>query len=299
MLGTSVSPSPRAQYLLNIVATTTKDGLKEFAALPSRANCHFDWLLPTVLNLNDTGKVKNLDINIPPMFVDDGEGAKTKDFAPPSVDEEAVDKQLNYVYEYLHETQMPSKIVSSALDKEYIDLTEEPQPEFTLNADSDRNFVGTAYHKLYQYLPFDATVEQIEETVAELVASGKIEQRFAEQIDVKLVYDTLHNPELLALIDGGKVYHEIPFMLYAPYSDLDKDKTFRDEVMLQGVIDLLVIKENSAVVLDFKYTSRSALVEKRYKLQLNSYKLAVERIMGIHDVETYVLSIADNKLIKM
>ena len=291
----------RAKFVLNIVATASEEDLVEFPTLPNRANSHFDWLLPTVLQLNDTGKIKGLDINVPPTFADEPKQREEYAFddADGLVDASAIEERLRYVYPYKNETQMPSKIVSSALDKEYIDTTDEPQPEFTLNANADRNFVGTAYHKLYQYVSYDATVEQIRQTLDELVAGGKIERKFAEQVDVNLVYETLHNPELLALLDGGKVYHEIPFMLYAPYSELTEDNRFRDEVMLQGVIDLLVIKRNCAVVIDFKYTSHSELVEKRYKLQLKSYKLAVDRIMGIKNVETYVLSIADNKLIKM
>ncbi|MCH5159376.1 MAG: UvrD-helicase domain-containing protein [Clostridiales bacterium] len=290
----------RAKYLLNIVATVSEADLKAFPTLPNRASSHLDWLLPTVLELRDTDKVKGLDINIPPTFDEQSPQEKNVELIDKTkVDAASIERQLSYVYQYRNETQMPSKIVSSALDKEYIDLTDEPREEFTLSADNDRNFVGTAYHKLYQYVSYDATVEQIRQTLDELVASGKVEQRFAEQIDVDLVFETLHNQELLALLDGGKVYHEIPFMLSAPYSQVAKDKRFNDEVMLQGVIDLLVIKKDSAVVIDFKYTSRSDLVEERYTMQLNSYKLAVERIMGIADVETYVLSIADNKLIKM
>ena len=291
----------RAKFALNIVGTVTESDLKSFPKLPNRALSHLDWLLPTINDLQSSGKVLNgLDINVPPIFEEGATLEAVEDYLCEQLtDVTEIERQLSYVYPFAKETLMPSKIVSSALDKEYIDLTDEPQAEFTLNANNDANFVGTAYHKLYQYVPYGANVEQIQQTVAELVASGKIEQRFAEKIDVQLVCDTLHNPALTALLAEGKVYHEIPFMLNVPYSEVAKDKRFDDEVMLQGVIDLLVIKQDCAVVIDFKYTSRSDLVEERYTMQLNSYRLAVERITGISNVETYVLSIADNKLIKM
>ena len=69
--------------------------------------------------------------------------------------------------------------------------------------------------------------------------------------------------------------------------------------MLQGVIDLLVVADNHAIVVDYKYTSHRDGVKKRYRAQLNSYRLAVEKIFGIADVDCYILSIADNKLVKM
>ena len=290
----------RAKFVLNIVGTVSEEELKALPKLPTRAQSPIDWLLPTVNELHACGKTNGFELNVIDSLGNVRKKKKKENlFCEQLTDAAAIEQQLSYVYPYQNEMQMPSKIVSSALDKEYVDLTDEPQAEFTLNADADRNFVGTAYHKLYQYLPLNATAEQIKQTVDELVASGKIEQRFAEKIDVQLVLDTLSNPQLVALLEDGKVYHEIPFMLYVPYSQVAKDKRFSDEVMLQGVIDLLVVRKNSAVVIDFKYTGRSDLVEERYAMQLNSYKLAVEQICGITDVETYVLSIADNKIIKI
>ena len=293
----------RAKFVLNVVATVTPTQLAALPKLPTKAIAPLDWLLLVTKDMMSKQQLPpGLEINEHKEIVHGEETPSPQDLKCeqlPKSAEAKILQQLSYVYPHLRDTQMPSKIVSSALDKEYVDLTDEPQAEFTLNANADRSHVGTAYHKVYQYVPLNATVAQIEQTVAELVASGKIEQRFASEIDVQLVFDTLNNPQLASLLGGGKVYHEIPFMLNAPYSQLAKDKRFNDEVMLQGVIDLLVLREDKAVVIDFKYTSRSDLVEERYQMQLASYKLAVQKICGITDVETYVLSIADNKLIKM
>ena len=50
--------------------------------------------------------------------------------------------------------------------------------------------------------------------------------------------------------------------------------------------------------MDFKFTKRPDMLEKNYALQLKAYGLAVNKILGL-SVETYVLSIDDNKLIKI
>ena len=288
----------RPQYLLNIVATCSEEDLKSFSTLPSRANSHFDWLLPTVMELRDTDKVKNLDINIPPIF-ENGDEKSTDDLVNDAeVDVAEIEKNLNYKYEYINETTLPTKLVSSALDKEYIASSEEPIAEVVLVNDADRNFVGTAYHKVFQYAPLDASVEKIQDVITTLVSNDIIKDEHAKFVDAQKVYDVLHET-LRNLLDGGDVYHELPFMLSAPYSDLTGEIGYKDEVMLQGVIDLLIIKQDCAVVVDFKYTAHSDVIDEKYKWQLNSYKLAVERIMNINKVETYVLSIADKKLIKM
>lgn len=194
---------------------------------------------------------------------------------------------------------MPTKVVSSALDKEYVYGEDDEQAITAICDDADRNFVGTAYHKVYQYVNYNADKRQIADTVEGLVLGGVIERRFADKLDIDLVYRTLNNPELKRLLSVGTIYHELPFMLYVPYDKVSKDKRYTDNVMLQGVIDLLVIDGNKATVIDFKYTSHSDRVQANYSAQLNSYRLAVEQICGITDVRCYVLSIADNKLINM
>ena len=297
----------RAKFALDVVATVSKKQLQSLPKLPTKAASMLDWLYLATQSMMTTDTLTHgLQIEEHKEIVqDESKPSPLSLKCKQDNNAKAIEEKISYVYHKIGEIEMPSKIVSSALDKEYVDKTDEEQSEQTnpsehvLNVNNDRNLVGTAYHKVLQYAPFGASVEQIVQTVDELAASGKIEQRFAEQIDVQLVYDTLHNPQLLALIEGGEIHHEIPFMLNVKYSDVAKDKRFSDEVMLQGVIDLLIVKQTKAVVVDFKYTGRSDLVEERYTAQLNSYKLAVERICGITDVETYVLSIADGKLIKI
>ena len=288
----------RAKYVLHVVGTVTNRQLTAMPKLPSSARTHLDRLLPTVKQYAE--KMENgVEVNIIDSLTEEEERARESNLCRQTVSLQELERSLSFEYKYAAETRMPSKIVSSALDKEYLDVTEEPRAEQVLNVNNDRNFVGTAYHKVYQYVNYDATKEQILETVSQLVHEGKIEQKFAEQLDAQLIYDTLNNPVLKQIISSGKVYHEIPFMLYVPYDKVAKDKRFSDEVMLQGVIDLLVVDGDRATVIDFKYTSRSDLVEQNYTAQLNSYRLAVKQICGIDKVDCFVLSIADNKLITM
>lgn len=291
----------RAKFALNIVGTISDRQFRALPKLPTRAMNHLDWLLaPVKEQMNLPKCVDGLEINLIDDLVDNQDVQERENYlCEQTVDVEEIKSKLSYEYKYARETRMPSKVVSSALDKEYIDVTDEPQPEYTLNVNNDRNFVGTAYHKVLQYVNYTADVGEIATLIDSLARDGKIEQRFAEKLDVELIHRVLNNPDLQKLLKRGKVYHEIPFMLNVPYDQVAKDKRFSDEVMLQGVIDLLVIDGNKAVVIDFKYTSHSDRVEENYTAQLNSYKLAVQRICGINNVSAYVLSIEDNKLIKM
>lgn len=297
----------RAKYALVLVASATTNQLNAMPKQARDATSHLDLLLTSlkqsgIVPAKPEGgtlfKSSKLEVQVLSEVSSEVEKeALTDRLLNQETDEQAIFDKLNYKYPYEGQRYMPIKVVSSALDKAYIDLHE--QPEATFVQDDDRNFVGTAYHKVYQYVDYNADVKQIKQTIVALVANEQIEQRFADKLDIALIYRTLNNPKLKEILSSGTVYHELPFMLYAPYNQVAANGEYHDEVMLQGVIDLLVISDDKAAVIDFKYTSRSDRVKDNYTAQLNSYKLAVNKICGIQNVDCYVLSIADNKLIKM
>lgn len=289
----------RAKYVLAMTGVVDEKDLTAAPKMAQKARSNLEWILDALKKKYKTVRditESNLSLNIV-REIPLAEQTEEQYLCKQSTDEQSALENLDYVYPYEAQKDMPSKVVSSQLDKEYLDVSD--SYEHTIYAESDRNFVGTAYHKVYQYVDYTANKAQIKQTIDGLVHEGKIERRYADKLDVDLIFSTLNNAELAKLLQEGAVYHEIPFMLLAPYDLLSVDKRFSDDTMLQGVIDLLVIGKEEATVIDFKYTAHSDKIETNYAAQLNSYKLAVQRICGIEKVSCYVLSIADNKLIKI
>ncbi|MCM1042719.1 MAG: UvrD-helicase domain-containing protein [Corallococcus sp.] len=209
--------------------------------------------------------------------------------------------KMNYVYSFASEKEIPTKVVSSALDKMYLDLTEEPPSaviadDFNKRGDDTNRKLGIYYHKVYETVDYDADLPAIKSHIQSLADAGKIESEYAPLLDADLIYATLHNQQLRKLMNGN-VYHELPFMLNCEFDEIVGGK--RGKTILQGVIDLLVINQDKATVVDFKYTYASDNLEERYAKQLSSYGYAVRNITDIQNVECYVLSIADNKLVKI
>ena len=288
----------RPKFVLDIFATVGPKTLEKLPVEPKSANSYLDWLVYVLKNSASVNDFPQNDIVVEVMEqAEEADKIEQVLLCEQSTDSQSILSALNYRYPFANQTAMPTKIVSSALDKQYFD--DEESHTAPVIVQDDKNKIGTAYHTVYQFVDYNAGIEQIAQTISQLVESGKMEEQYADQLDVNLIYQTLQNPELKAILSSGKVYHEIPFMLYAPYDQLAKDKRFSDKVILQGVIDLLVIDGDKATVVDFKFTSRSDKVADRYPYQLNSYKLAVKHICGIDNVDAFVLSIADNKLIKM
>lgn len=326
----------RAKYLLNVVGNVTEKQLTDLPKQPDKAMSHMDWIVSMLVSkYNPLEKNGNkLKVVVNRDMPQDSETAIVDRMCPQYDNVDKVLMQMNYVYPYLNQTGMPLKVVSSALDKEALALLEQSDveeeqveevlvddylPEGTTKAavkdaskkspykptqksmdeQAERNKVGTAYHKVLQYLPLDATEADVKALIERLVAEEKTEQRYADGVDVASVCAVVNKPEYKQIVTSGQAYRELPFMLFVPYDKLVEGSRYTDKVMLQGVIDLLVVEKNHAIVVDYKYTRNSEGLRERYRAQLNSYRLAVEEIFGITDVDCYILSIADNKLVKM
>ncbi len=159
--------------------------------------------------------------------------------------------------------------------------------------------IGTAYHKILQTCSFGTTAEDVTKQIDALVQNTSIEQDVAKRLSADVVANVLNNKDLQHLLEGCTIYKELPFMLSVPFNKLIPQSSFTDEIILQGVIDLLAVKDNKAIVVDYKFTTHIDLVKQNYSKQLDSYRIAVNQILGISDIECYILSISDNKLIKI
>ena len=121
---------------------------------------------------------------------------------------------------------------------------------------------------------------------------------FWEHIDEKKL---LENIQILRpLCKGGKIFKEKEFVLKEKICNLTESK-LDDEIMVQGVVDLFVVKDGKVILVDYKYSnSRNPeyLIE-TYKNQLKLYKIAIEKAFQIPVVEAYLLSLNSKNLIKV
>ena len=65
------------------------------------------------------------------------------------------------------------------------------------------------------------------------------------------------------------------FIGYGSYNELVADSSIEDKVLVQGVVDLLIEKENEIVLIDYKFSRLpTGILKKKYIEQLNLYKKA-------------------------
>ena len=86
-------------------------------------------------------------------------------------------------------------------------------------------------------------------------------------------------------------------MMYVPYNSV-VESGISDKVLIQGVVDLIIEKENSIVLVDYKFSSLPAnILKEKYQEQLKLYKMAIENAFNKKVDQMFIYSINTGELI--
>ena len=153
----------------------------------------------------------------------------------------------------------------------------------------DPRTVGTAAHLVFENLPLEKKpqAEDVRQVIGKLKNRGALSEQIAALINIEQVlsfFDT--EPGALLFAQGVKVYREYPFTIGISPKDCgftEPGQDMGENIIVQGIIDLLLITPEGMVVVDFKTDNITAAgIEARagiYKKQLRLYSYAVSRIL--------------------
>jgi ATP-dependent helicase/nuclease subunit A len=164
-------------------------------------------------------------------------------------------------------------------------------PHLSLTADISSNYsqlIGTATHLVMQRLDFTTvTPESVRQTIEKLVACNAITKEIADKINVKSI-TAFFDSELGALVKdpASIIYREWPFSFGLPAKHFIKYGTAPDcdeNVIVQGIIDLLIQTTNGLIVIDFKTDNITGAQSQTraavYAPQMNLYALAAKTVL--------------------
>ena len=123
---------------------------------------------------------------------------------------------------------------------------------------------GNAYHRAMQKLDFSNPDFSV------------LSDEDIRLIDKKQVLDAIKNVGEFV----GVTYKEQPFMIKKPAKSIGVEG--EGDVLVQGVIDLLVIDGDNAVVVDYKTGKPHSRFEEGYFKQVNLYGEAVETLLKLN-----------------
>ena len=77
--------------------------------------------------------------------------------------------------------------------------------------------------------------------------------------------------------------------------------TSNEEILIQGVFDLVAIKGDRAILIDYKYSTikNDEDLIKNYKTQMQLYKEAIEKSSNLKVDEVYLINLLQLKCLKL
>ena len=159
--------------------------------------------------------------------------------------------------------------------------------------------IGTAYHSVMQNLKFTETKQEIEEIIKNL-HSKKIIGDEINEIKIDEIWQAKESLKDL-ILNAQKVYKEKQFVMQQNYNKIVKNSDNNTKVIVQGIIDLVVVKDGQAILIDYKTnrTKDTNFLVQSYALQLEIYKQAFEKATNIAINKKFLYSFYLGKLIEV
>lgn len=213
------------------------------------------------------------------------------------LDLSGIQNAIRFCYPYATAVELPSKQTATQRknrfkDQEAAESTDPPprheflwrKPAFVQRASSAEDF-GNAMHAAMQYLDFTKCVsrEAVAGEIQSMVQRELISGQQAELIDAEMLYSFFQTDIGNMLIKGASHVREFKFSVLEDSREF-KTRDYRDQILLQGVVDCALLEPDGITVVDFKtdHVTEDALPQKllQYEPQVQTYASAMEKIYG-------------------
>lgn len=189
---------------------------------------------------------------------------------------------------------------------------EMPVPAFvkekTMDAGHQGAAYGTIWHQVMATIDFAKTGSEAElqDAVADLVEAGKMRTDETGVLNYRRLLaffkSDLGNQMKQAAAEG-RLHREQPFVIRRPACDIFPERTEKDPVLIQGIIDGFYDTEDGIVLMDYKTDSlkpgqEEKLIE-RYQTQMELYRDALEEVFHRKVISCVLYSFSLGKEIRV
>ena len=226
---------------------------------------------------------------------------------------ETIKNRLDFTYPNSHLNKLPAKLSVSKLTPTVLDDIDndaatlesfdeakilEIEEFFETKSKNTSADKGTATHLFLQFCDFaNAEKNGAKAELSHLVDKKFIAPQVAELINLKQIENFFKSNFYSTLKTAKKTYREQRFNILLPASHFTQDEEFKseiekEEILVQGVIDLFFEDENGNIILcDYKtdyltpeeMQNEALVIQKmkdRHGKQLEYYAMAIERFLG-------------------
>lgn len=152
---------------------------------------------------------------------------------------------------------------------------------------------GTLMHEAMQWLPVKKYTQQsMTDMLDSLQAEGKFSDEERSLLSDRSLYGFFNSDLGRRLIASERVERELPFSMLFDGNRVYPDVEKRERLFLQGIIDTAFVEDGQWVLVDYKtdrVKSGDELI-RRYKIQMDLYKEALERLTNMPVKASYIYS---------
>ena len=165
---------------------------------------------------------------------------------------------------------------------------------------SDEDFlkIGTNYHKVLEKIDFSIkNMDELDLSINNLLDNNILFNSDLEFVDKTKILSACKN--LSKIISPNDVILKEKQFMYYPTLNSVVNTTNQNRVLVQGMVDLIILKPNEIFVVDYK-TSRLTSEQKfkdKYAMQLNLYASAIEKFYNKKVTKKFIYSFYLDKLI--
>lgn len=241
---------------------------------------------------------------------------------PDSEYSEEIVKRLDWEYQYRMSGKLPAKVsVTELKRRSNTEFSEEYAPSLVympplvkkptfleetkgLNA-AER---GTVLHFVMQHLDLKkvSTPQEIKTQVDEMIVNELLTEQEAKTVDINRIDKFFRSPLGQRSLRTNSVNREVPFNIELKsteiYKDLPEEIYGKETVLLQGVIDCYFEENGDIVLVDYKTDyvpdGEIELIKEKYRVQIEHYTRALERITGRKVKEKYIYLFRNGEMIE-
>ena len=152
---------------------------------------------------------------------------------------------------------------------------------------------GTLMHEAMQWLPVKKYTQKSMTTMLDsLQAEGKFSDEERSLLSDRSLYGFFNSDLGQHLIASKRVERELPFSMLFDGNRVYPDVENGERLFLQGIIDTVFVEDDQWVLVDYKtdrVKSGDELI-RRYKIQMDLYKEALERLTNMPVKASYIYS---------
>ena len=152
---------------------------------------------------------------------------------------------------------------------------------------------GTLMHEAMQWLPVKKyTQKSMTDMLDSLQAEGKFSDEERSLLSDRSLYGFFNSDLGQRLIASKRVERELPFSMLFDCNRVYPDVENGERLFLQGIIDTVFVEDDQWVLVDYKtdrVKSGDELI-RRYKIQMDLYKEALERLTNMPVKASYIYS---------